>query len=748
MKLLISIILMAVLAPSLVVGQDCVDYEEYLHRMGWVQVTKVHDMAISGDYAYLSNRYYDIFPGLQIIDFSDPQSPQIIGEMEISGGTIAITGNTLYMTGGPGLQVIDVTNPVEPVMIGILDIPNQYFRDIAISGEFAYVIGADSGLLVIDISNPENPEIVGNVATEYDFWHVAVSGEFAYVSANGLNDLNVFYVIDISNPQTPQIMNSLETSGSCSALAISGSFVYFLCDQEGLDVIDISDPPLAHIVGSIEIQEGFDVSASGGYAYVASKYAGLQVIDATTPQSPRIAETLGIGCYYGCNRVAISGSKVFVAEVPSYESIASHFHVIDIAVPWSPPLVGQCEISGSTLDIAISGDYSYLAASDLQVVDISDPQDPQVVGNVETPGIAETVAVSGNLACVANIADDFSGSLSVVDVSNPTSPHILGSIVTPEGIQDVAVSGDLALIITDNKLTAINISNPTNPQVEGDLDLALGQSTVLTISGSYAYLVFGSWGGKLIVVDIADPQNLQVAGTVASLVGHTSSIIVEGGLAYVVCAVPGLTVFDITSPEDPVIAGYDYLVPQENWSYLTSGGGGIADGFAFVLDRNQSLNLVDISDPWNPSFLLGSPIPDGAQCATVSGSFVFVGTETGLTILPTHCTGTTGIDGNQNDPEPSDTPMPMAHLSVYPNPFNPQTTVSFVVERSGAVELCVYDLTGKLIAVLADRVFEPGEYSVAWQGKNLQGRAVASGTYVLQLSTEQRVRSQKMMLIR
>ena len=63
-------------------------------------------------------------------------------------------------------------------------------------------------------------------------------------------------------------------------------------------------------------------------------------------------------------------------------------------------------------------------------------------------------------------------------------------------------------------------------------------------------------------------------------------------------------------------------------------------------------------------------------------------------------------------------------------------------------EVAVYDLTGRLLGVLADRTYAASEHSVVWNGKDASGRAVPSGTYVIRLSTDSSVEARKVMLLR
>ena len=93
-------------------------------------------------------------------------------------------------------------------------------------------------------------------------------------------------------------------------------------------------------------------------------------------------------------------------------------------------------------------------------------------------------------------------------------------------------------------------------------------------------------------------------------------------------------------------------------------------------------------------------------------------------------------------------PAPNNRLRVCPNPFNPRLTVSFTVLRTEQVRIGVYDLTGRPIRALADRVFSTGEHSVVWNGCKADGRAMPSGTYLVRLKTESDLWARKSMLVR
>jgi hypothetical protein len=74
-----------------------------------------------------------------------------------------------------------------------------------------------------------------------------------------------------------------------------------------------------------------------------------------------------------------------------------------------------------------------------------------------------------------------------------------------------------------------------------------------------------------------------------------------------------------------------------------------------------------------------------------------------------------------------------------PNPFNPQTTITFTLERPGRVDLLIYDVAGRLVKRLVDVRLGAGEYEVKWDGRDQFGNPLESGTYFFRLRQEGRL---------
>ncbi len=65
----------------------------------------------------------------------------------------------------------------------------------------------------------------------------------------------------------------------------------------------------------------------------------------------------------------------------------------------------------------------------------------------------------------------------------------------------------------------------------------------------------------------------------------------------------------------------------------------------------------------------------------------------------------------------------------HPNPFNPVTTISFQLPKSGFVNLSIYNTNGHLVGTLINKKIQSGYHSIKWDGSN-----VCSGVYFYRLS--------------
>lgn len=92
-----------------------------------------------------------------------------------------------------------------------------------------------------------------------------------------------------------------------------------------------------------------------------------------------------------------------------------------------------------------------------------------------------------------------------------------------------------------------------------------------------------------------------------------------------------------------------------------------------------------------------------------------------------------------------------AHFKLernYPNPFNPETVIKFTLAQDCQVTLKVYNILGQVVNTVVDEMLPAGGHSVIWNGKNEQGRDVASGVYFYRIKADDFESIQKMTLLR
>lgn len=98
----------------------------------------------------------------------------------------------------------------------------------------------------------------------------------------------------------------------------------------------------------------------------------------------------------------------------------------------------------------------------------------------------------------------------------------------------------------------------------------------------------------------------------------------------------------------------------------------------------------------------------------------------------------------------TDPVVAVAHLTGnYPNPFNPETTISFhVTESSENVILTVYNMVGQEVKQLVNEMLPLGDHTVVWNGKDNLERVVSSGVYFCRMSSGAFSETRKMVLMK
>jgi hypothetical protein len=279
-------------------------------------------LAIVGRHAYVAADSSPVVTGrLYVLDISDPRAPVLPNDADSDGlpdgvdfpenvlGHIArsvvvqddfayVITNALDLTEGT-LQVIAVSAPDSPRLAGSLTLPTPRPAGVAVARGFAYVPAGPTGLQIVDVRNPTTPTLVGslgdpephdNVEVEVSS-EIVLAGNFAYVAETQYERAirrreDFFTVLDLRHPGEPQRRGvvrlgvGLRTPAAApSALAVAGRFAYLVRGSLGLQVIDISDPDAPRLVGVIDTPSvALNVATAGDFIYVTDRIFGLQVI--------------------------------------------------------------------------------------------------------------------------------------------------------------------------------------------------------------------------------------------------------------------------------------------------------------------------------------------------------------------------------------------------------------------------------------------------------------------------------------
>ena len=84
----------------------------------------------------------------------------------------------------------------------------------------------------------------------------------------------------------------------------------------------------------------------------------------------------------------------------------------------------------------------------------------------------------------------------------------------------------------------------------------------------------------------------------------------------------------------------------------------------------------------------------------------------------------------------------------YPNPFNPQTYITYYLSESTIVNITIFDMLGRAVKNLYNGRQNAGSYHVFWNGTDESGNKAPTGTYIIRLRTDNITEERKVTLIK
>jgi len=715
-----------VVAGSCSVGtaQDCLDYSDYWHEIGSADTGWSHALTVVEDVGYVGSG-----SELMVIDLTDESAPEIVYSLDLSWliNDIVVESDLAYVAiAASGLLILDVSDPFQPVPVGHVPNPGQALG-VAVADGYAYVADHNEGLMVVDVTDPTQPLAVGSLDTPGSAYQVVAEDGYAYVAdhAGGL------HVIDVHDPSSPTLAATLETSGFAIDLVKEGPLLFIAEYRTGLTVVDVSDPAAPYLSGKIEddfLRGARDIALGGDMAYLVLGPSGLVAIDIGNPTNPMLVATMP-NEDVDSRDVAVRGQSIFV--------LAPNFKVLDIAKPVAPPVVASVPVI-AVGGLALANDHAYVtsapyASGTLKVLDLADPDNPVLVGAVaDTLGRPACVAVAGEMAYVG----DSWGALWTVDVADPADPLRMGVVTVPGAVLDVEVSGSYAFAAcSEAGVQVVDVTDPANPQVV-ILMSTNGLAGGVAVAGNNLFIADDAVG--VHQWDISDPRAPVLAATMP-VPGEPRGITVDGHLAYVPDATGRLWILDLESRS---ILG-DGRVPGQLRSVT------LADGMAYVVGTTTGVQVVDVTDPTTPRHV-GSMAGRWSLDAAVFGGNIYTTVwsytpflASGLHVYRPQCTDPTGVVDFPT------LPWAIQLAQNFPNPFNPSTTIGYDLAHPAAVQLTVFDVSGRVVRRLqTGKRQAAGSHQAVWNGRDERGRGVASGVYFYRLVAGGESSTRRMVLMK
>ena len=339
--------------------------------------------------------------------------------------------------------------------------------------------------------------------------------------------------------------------------------------------------------------------------------------------------------------------------------------------------------------------------------------------------VALTMADGGRVQRAVGVLTDapvFAGQVDVRYTNNSAQVTTGPEVPTAAGvIDDFEVSGDASVVLSADIEVGGVCATSGNDLVTGPYTVTLGAAGSLTEPPGFTVL------GTVAVSRTA-------AQSVNETFGNVGLEILADGAA------PGVTDVVRTTGTAQSIDGSDGI--QRYFEITPVNNAGLDATVVFHYDESELNGLLQSTLKIYESFDGGANW--NGPLGTVDGASQTV-TATGISSLALMTLGQSD-DGTAVDD--GVLPERTAFVSLYPNPFNPATQIAFDLERTGPVEVGIYDVRGQYVAMLQRGTLERGRHSLTWQGLDDAGQAVASGVYFCRLFAAGETRTIKMMLAR
>ncbi|WXH30898.1 hypothetical protein WA016_04872 [Myxococcus stipitatus] len=261
------------------------------------------DVFVTKGHAYVvSLRHLNQPGGLTVFDVSNPRAPLLKTSITLPDNNdwngVTAKDNALYIAGnGTGTLVYDISQPENPVFIRLMPSGDYGTHTVFVDGNRLYTMGITTH--VYDLATPLNPTLLTVISLPEDDTGGGAHDAFLYENRLYIsNSFGGYAVVDVSNLDDVRVLGRyLHPDQSFAHYSAVGTFGGKTIAFEGgemsashLRVLDVTDPARIVKIGEFRMRQVtsmHNMALRGNLLYVAWYQEGLRVLDVSNPTKPK-----------------------------------------------------------------------------------------------------------------------------------------------------------------------------------------------------------------------------------------------------------------------------------------------------------------------------------------------------------------------------------------------------------------------------------------------------------------------------